>query len=367
VGWHKLRLELCFRARLQPCRKRGNLNEGFSPRGMLFRREREASASRIGRFDSAGLQPRAFPPNTGPSTQMLYSQVGKTAILNGQALKSTGLSDAGPVFIPLPGGETAIYNSSGTLANYRHADWLGSSRLTTTTSRTVYSSTAYAPSGEQYATSGTTDASFTGQNSDTNSGLYDFTFREYSPSQGRWVSPDPAGVAAADPTSPQSWNRYAYVQNQQMNYVDPLGLKKIPCPDPPPPPYVDEDGNIIYPVVACDDGTPPPGTPSPCYADASCQSPQQPGQQPTSGPGGGSGSGGGAPNNGKQNPCGTSCHSPNKPLSPPSKSTQPLCPVIGDIGWGAGGIMGPWMSFETGLFGWIFGGELGAYDHFNCH
>jgi RHS repeat-associated protein len=298
---------------------------------------------------------------------MLYSQVGKTAIMNGQTLKSTGLSDAGPVFIPLPGGETAIYNSSGTLANYRHADWLGSSRLTTTTSRTVYSSTAYAPSGEQYATSGTADASFTGQNSDTNSGLYDFTFREYSPSQGRWVSPDPAGVAAADPTSPQSWNRYAYVQNQQMNYVDPLGLKKIPCPDPPPPPYVDEDGNIIYPVVACDDGTPPPGTPSPCYADASCQSPQQPGQQPTSGPGGGSGSGGGAPNNGKQNPCGTSCHSPNKPLSPPSKSTQPLCPVIGDIGWGAGGIMGPWMSFETGLFGWIFGGELGAYDHFNCH
>jgi hypothetical protein len=36
VGWHKLRLELCFRARLQPCRKRGNLNEGFSPRGMFF-------------------------------------------------------------------------------------------------------------------------------------------------------------------------------------------------------------------------------------------------------------------------------------------------------------------------------------------
>jgi hypothetical protein len=52
---------------------------------------------------------------------MLYSQVGKTAIMNGQTLKSTGLSDAGPVFIPLPGGETAIYNSSGTLANYRHA------------------------------------------------------------------------------------------------------------------------------------------------------------------------------------------------------------------------------------------------------
>ncbi len=144
--------------------------------------------------------------------------------MNGQALKSTGLSDAGPAFIPLPGGETAIYNSSGALAGYRHADWLGSSRLTTTTSRSVSSSSAYAPFGEQYATYGTTDASFTGQNSDTISTLYDFTFREYSPSQGRWVSPDPAGIAAANPASPQSWNRYAYVMNSPLRNVDPNGL-----------------------------------------------------------------------------------------------------------------------------------------------
>jgi RHS repeat-associated protein len=99
--------------------------------------------------------------------------------------------------------------------------------LTTTTSRTVYSSTAYAPSGEQYATSGTADASFTGQNSDTNSGLYDFTFREYSPSQGRWVSPDPAGVAAVNPTNPQSWNRYAYVMNSPLGAVDPSGKSEL--------------------------------------------------------------------------------------------------------------------------------------------
>ena len=28
---------------------------------------------------------------------------------------------------------------------------------------------------------------------------------------GRWPSPDPAGLAAANPLNPQSWNRYAYV------------------------------------------------------------------------------------------------------------------------------------------------------------
>ena len=31
-------------------------------------------------------------------------------------------------FMPLPGGATAVYNSTG-LAFYRHPDWLGTSRI----------------------------------------------------------------------------------------------------------------------------------------------------------------------------------------------------------------------------------------------
>ena len=65
---------------------------------------------------------------------------------------------------------------------------------------------------------------FTGEFRDTLPGLYDFLYREYSPVQGRWLSPDPAGMAAADPTNPQSWNRYAYVLNNPLSNVDPLGL-----------------------------------------------------------------------------------------------------------------------------------------------
>lgn len=131
-------------------------------------------------------------------------------------------------FVALPGGAKAVYTSAG-LMYYQHSDWLGSSRLTSTaTSPTsAYFSTAYAPFGEQYATSGTADASFTGQGQDTMSTLYDFTLRRQSPSQGRWVSPDPAGMAAVDPTSPQSWNRYAHALNNPLSLVDPLGLE--PC------------------------------------------------------------------------------------------------------------------------------------------
>jgi RHS repeat-associated protein len=147
--------------------------------------------------------------------QILYSPLGKVALMNGTSLTTA--------FVSLPGDGTAVYNSSG-LAYYRHADWLGSSRLGSTQARGLYSSTAYAPFGEQYGTTGTADPSFIGQNSDTVSSLYDFTFRRLSPSQGRWISPDPAGLVAVDPTSPQTWNRYAYVANNPLSFTDPTGL-----------------------------------------------------------------------------------------------------------------------------------------------
>jgi len=41
--------------------------------------------------------------------------------------------------------------------------------------------------------------------------------------QGRWLSPDPAGLGAVDPANPQTWNRYAYVGNNPLSLIDPLG------------------------------------------------------------------------------------------------------------------------------------------------
>ncbi len=126
-------------------------------------------------------------------------------------------------FIPLPAGATAVYLGS-TLSYCRHPDLLGRSRFASTPGRTMYYSGAYAPFG---AEAGTADRSFTGQNQDTvpgsTTGLYDFLFREYA-QYGRWISPDPAGMAAVNPANPQSWNRYAYVLNAPTGLIDPLGL-----------------------------------------------------------------------------------------------------------------------------------------------
>ncbi len=61
-------------------------------------------------------------------------------------------------------------------------------------------------------------------------------YREYSSGQGRWISPDPAGLAAVSLTNPQSWNRYAYVANNPLALTDPLGLYIDGNPPPPPDP-----------------------------------------------------------------------------------------------------------------------------------
>jgi RHS repeat-associated protein len=159
---------------------------------------------------------------SGAYTEMVYSPTGgKLALMNGQTLYR-GL-------INLPRGGQAVYNSAG-LYYYAHSDHLGSLRLGSTPSRTVEFDLAHAPFGEIYASSGTLHPAFTGQRQDTVTGLYDFPAREYS-TQGRWPSPDPAGLAAVSLDKPQTWNRYTYVSNNPLTYVDPLGMFLVFLPD----------------------------------------------------------------------------------------------------------------------------------------
>jgi RHS repeat-associated protein len=155
----------------------------------------------------------------GSYTEITYSPTGfKMQLMNGTPSKTD--------FVPLPAGAMAVYSVTAPNGGfwYRHPDWLGSSRLASNPNRTILYDVAYAPFGESYAGSGTPDLSFTGMNEDTSTtGLYDFLYREYS-TQGRWSEPDPGGLAVVNPAFPQSWNRYAYVLNGPLGFVDPLGF-----------------------------------------------------------------------------------------------------------------------------------------------
>jgi RHS repeat-associated protein len=67
----------------------------------------------------------------------------------------------------------------------------------------------------------------TGKERDTESGLDNFGFRYYASNMGRWMSPDPSGLAFADPTNPQSLNLYSYVLNNPLSFTDPDGLECV--------------------------------------------------------------------------------------------------------------------------------------------
>jgi len=183
---------------------------------------------------------------SGTNTEIVYDALGnKLALMNGLSTLVTG-------FVSLPAGAVAVYNASG-LQYYRHADWLGSARFSSTPTRTMYNDLAYAPFGEQYAqagSTGVTGTSFAGMNEDTATNLYDAQFREYG-IQGRWASPDPAGIAAANPANPQSWNRYAYALNMPLLFIDPFGLDPAGAPC-----SMSDKGKIDHPnntVCVCND------------------------------------------------------------------------------------------------------------------
>ena len=137
------------------------------------------------------------------------------------------------------GRHLATYGNGTTYFSLK--DWLGTERMETNVDGSVKSRCSSLPFGDGASCDGSGDYTslrFTGDEHDWESNLEHTLFRQYSSTQGRWLTPDPAGLQAVDPSNPQSWNRYAYVMNMPTVLTDPLGLD--PCfigtPNCPPPP-----------------------------------------------------------------------------------------------------------------------------------
>ena len=114
-----------------------------------------------------------------------------------------------------------LATTSGTNTHYLHSDGLGNVILVTDGSGNNVAEYEYTPFGEELSRSGTYDSRFrfSTKERDPETGFYDFGYRVYAPSLGRWLSRDPLGESA-DPLH----NLYRFVGNNPLNAVDPLGL-----------------------------------------------------------------------------------------------------------------------------------------------
>ncbi|TAH49791.1 MAG: hypothetical protein EYC68_16320 [Chloroflexota bacterium] len=118
----------------------------------------------------------------------------------------------------------ALRNSVGVV--YLHSDHLGS---TGATSGATSSAQTYYPFGSIRTTTGSvpTDFGFTGQRRDASAGLMYYGARYYDSALGRFISTDTIVPSAGNP---QALNRYAYVNNNPLKYVDPSGHAQV-CAD----------------------------------------------------------------------------------------------------------------------------------------
>jgi len=115
---------------------------------------------------------------------------------------------------------------SGNAIYYYAEDFLGSSRVMTTSTGTVCYDADFYPFGGERVVTNTCPQNykFTGKERDAETNNDDFGARYYSSQFGRWTSPDwsaiPAPVPYANLTNPQTLNLYAMVHDNPETFSD---------------------------------------------------------------------------------------------------------------------------------------------------
>ena len=111
---------------------------------------------------------------------------------------------------------------------YTYNDHLGSNSLMTTKSGSVVAGSLakFAPFGgyRTIPTQTLTDLGFTGHKENRDIGLTYMNARYYVPEIGRFASAD---TLVPEPSLPQSFNRYSYVNNNGLIYTDPSGHSRV--------------------------------------------------------------------------------------------------------------------------------------------
>jgi RHS repeat-associated protein len=194
----------------------------------------------VGQVNDASLSNTQYVTNLYAAFLQRGPDAGGLSFWSGQASVGTGRQNVLNAFATC----SAFRELSGTLyreANWLIADHLGTPRMIVNKSGSLASIKRhdYLPFGEElFAGIGgrTTTQGYTGDNvrqkftskeRDIETGLDFFLARYYASTQGRFTGGDPANLKLRHLVNPQDLNRYAYVANNPLKFVDAAGEEKI--------------------------------------------------------------------------------------------------------------------------------------------
>ncbi len=191
-----------------------------------------------GSMKLAGFAPVAKTASNSPLP--VYGERDRVRGSSSSALSAASTSPAsiGTTFVAgVPADSFYTASSVATLApraaaveHYYHLDALGSVRVVTDAAGGIVERHDYLPFGEECTTgpcagnpAGTQPRKFTDKERDAETGLDYFGARYYGSRTARFTTVDPVFTWKENLADPQRWNRYAYVRNNPLRYVDPDG------------------------------------------------------------------------------------------------------------------------------------------------
>jgi RHS repeat-associated protein len=206
---------------------RFNLNQGFEydKSGNVIKDiDRVTGLQRSFTFNAENKQVHVKDANNAPVGTYYYDG-------NGNRVKKSTATET-TIFVYDAGGKmvaeysTVTASQSEAKISYLTNDHLGSPRINSDATGKVVSRRDFMPFGEeiQRANYGTDSVrqKFTGYERDKETGLDFAQARYHNSNLGRFSSADPVGGYLV---SPQSMNKYTYVQNNPLNLIDPSGLE----------------------------------------------------------------------------------------------------------------------------------------------
>jgi len=120
------------------------------------------------------------------------------------------------------GGKRIAKRRNDGLLTFFQQDHLGSTSVLTDSNGNPTLNRKYYEFGAIKSESGSDDESYAynDKRRDKDTNFYDYEARSYAAKSFRFIQPD---TVVPDASNPQDWNRYAYVTNNPLRYIDPTG------------------------------------------------------------------------------------------------------------------------------------------------